>query len=276
MIPPREQWCIQIDVTNACVAECSNCTHLIGHSPNFHMSPQVFYEAVEALKNFPTASPKAESSPHKLIGIIGGEPLLHPEFERLASIMAEVIPDKRHRGLWTGLRWQSTKYAEIISEVFDEQFIHNNQHKAPCLHSPVLVAIQDVISNENERRALVSNCWLQQRWSSSITPKGFFHCEVAASLDRIFNGPGGLPLTQDCWDKDLSSFQHLIDTLCLRCGIPLNLKGRVDMEEIDDISHSNLEILKSLGLSNKVSEGRYVVHHSIPKQTTREPWRYKS
>jgi hypothetical protein len=240
------------------------------------MDPQVFYKALDSIKEFPTDSPRAKSSPHKLIGIIGGEPLLHPQFDRLASIMADVIPDRRHRGLWTGLKWESTKYAEIIAEVFDTQFIHNNLHKAPCYHSPVLVAISDLIKDPAESRALIERCWLQERWSSSVTPKGLFHCEVAGCLDYVFNGPGGLSISEGCWDKSLSEFEELIQRWCPRCGIPLNLKGRLDSEEFDDVSSTNLTELQRLGSSKRVNDGHYFLFDGTqPADKTCEPWRYK-
>lgn len=270
MIDPKYQWAIQIDVTNACTRQCSNCTRFVGHKTPFLMTPKDFYNATMALKDFPSDSPP---SPHvsvtnKVVGMLGGEPLLHPDFEELCEIMADVIPEKKHRGLWTGLNWQRTRYAGEIEATFG--YINNNKHDGEVRHSPILVAIDDVVQDENERRRLIEDCWLQRMWSGSITPKGFFHCEVAAAFDELFDGPGGLPIEPGCWQRPLSDFQDQIDRWCHRCGIPLNLKGRIDSENRDDISSTNLE---ALGNSLRIVTGCYVLYKG-KQETTKNPWKY--
>ena len=36
---------------------------------------------------------------------------------------------------------------------------------------------------------MIDNCWIQSQWSASITPKGGFFCEGAASLDYLYSIP---------------------------------------------------------------------------------------
>lgn len=272
MLPPAEQWCIQIEITNDCNRRCSNCTRCLNHIEKpFFMTEQQFEEAIVALVDFPQKSKPAKSSYLKLIGIFGGEPLLHPLFPKICTILQSYIPIE-HRGLWTGLAWEKTKHATIIRETFDIALIHNNRHKTPSYHSPVLVASKDVIKDPTERQSLINNCWLQQRWSSCITPRGFFFCEVAAAISLIFNGPEGLPLIQDSWNHPLSDFQEQIDFCCQRCGICLNLKGRLDTDGIDDISESNLIQLQN---SPAVKEKKYYLVDSSILSQIEEPWRYK-
>ena len=153
MIDPQRQWAIQIDVTNACTRACSNCTRLVGHGPTFDMRLEQVRAALVAVRTFPTDSPAAEHVPFKLVGIIGGEPLLHPKFPEICEEMTRYLP-KEHRGLWTGLRWQASKHADIICETFSERGIHNNRHDTPCRHSPVLVACSDAIGDQEERAAV--------------------------------------------------------------------------------------------------------------------------
>jgi hypothetical protein len=271
MIDPRRQWAIQIDVTNLCCRECSNCTRLLAHiAQPFFMSVECFIKAVEALRDFPRHSLPNETTPsHKIVGMIGGEPLLHPEFEQLCAIMVQAIPDREHRGLWTGLVWQQTKYAAIIEKTFG--YINNNLHNSECLHSPILVAIGDVIRDPHERQSTISHCWLQEKWSGSITPKGFFFCEVAAAFDMVMNGPGGLPIESGCWNRPLADFQEQIDRWCPRCGIAMNLQGRCDSEHIDDMSESNLNVLQN---SPRVQAGDYVLYDPSQHVVAAQPWRY--
>ena len=271
MIDPQNQWCIQIDVTNHCSRQCSNCTHLVGHAPIWYMNPDQFYAALTALSSFPPESPPAHHTSRKLVGIIGGEPLLNPYFNEFASMTAELIPHE-YRGLWTGLLWKKTAHAALIEQTFPEHGIHCNQHDRVCYHTPVLVASADLITDPAERARLIDNCWLQRMWSSSITPKGFFFCEVAASMDATFDGPGGLPVEPDCWKRPITDFQSQIDRWCHRCGVPLNLKGRPATDTIDDITPTNLSCLPN---SPKCQKGLFEIFDESDPQTSCQPWIYK-
>lgn len=272
MIAPRYQWCQQIDVTNACNRACSNCTRLVGHAREpFYMSESQFYEAAFALREFPEQSPANAPDPdvpHKVIGVIGGEPLMHPEFARLCAVMRAVIPDRRRRGLWTGLDWPRTRHAHVVHQTFG--YVNNNRHETRCEHSPVLVAIGEVIDDPEERKRLIDNCWLQRKWAGTITPKGFFFCEVAGALDMAFNGPGGLPIDPECWRRPLDDFATQIETWCERCGIAMNLSGRLDNEGVDDITPENIKLLRD---SPRVQAGRYVIYDG-ESSTVANPWRY--
>ena len=273
MIDPQYQWCMPIDVTNKCNRACSNCTRLIGHGPTFYMGLNQFAGILEAIKDFPEKSPPSEAASFKLIGVIGGEPLLHPQFPELLEIMREKIPNQEHRGIWTSLNWQQTRHADVIQETFTDRGIHNNRHDLNrSRHSPVLIAIEDVIEDPIEQQNIIDNCWLQRNWCGSITPKGHFFCEVAGSFDWVLDGPGGLPVESECWRKPLMDFQDQINRWCPRCGIALQMKGRLDSEEVDDISWSNLDLLEN---SPRIRAGSYLLHEGGRKTHVAKPWEYR-
>ncbi len=276
MIEVSHQWCLQIDVTNACVRACSNCTRMLAHvRAPFFMPVNQFAHAVAVLRDFLDKSQEGGKDEHgrkKVLGVIGGEPLLHPEFKCLAEIMLEMIPDREQRGLWTGIDWRKNRHADLITETFG--YINENRHDSECRHSPVLVSISDVVKDETEKEKLIDNCWLQRLWSGAVTPKGFFFCEVAGAMDMVFDGPGGLPVKPECWNRPLGDFSDQIDRWCQRCGIPLQLEGRLDKEEVDDITTSNLEALKALD-SPRIEAGRYAPYDPDEPLTTGScPWRY--
>ena len=61
MIPPRQQWCLMVDVTNACHLHCSNCTRLLDHArQRYFMDLECFEQAIVALKDFPFDSEPAQ------------------------------------------------------------------------------------------------------------------------------------------------------------------------------------------------------------------------
>jgi hypothetical protein len=269
MIPPGEQWAVQIDVTNACNRKCSNCTRpAVAHSAErWFMSVEQFRAAVDAVRDFPSASPRDRLGRPKVVGMIGGEPLLHPQFEQLCG---EMLALPLHaRGLWTGLDWKRTRWAGLIQSTFGQGYINNNQHSTPCFHQPVLAASCDLVPDVDERARLIARCPMQAEWASNITRRGFFFCEVAGALADVLPGPPGLPLAAGVWRAPLAAFGAQIDYYCQHCGVCIPLQGRRDAEETDDISRSNLELLTA---SPRVQAGGYVV--ATPENVrTRDGWR---
>lgn len=257
MIPPKEQWCIQIDVTNKCPRGCANCTHLCDAAPKrWEMSPSEFTKACEALADFPKHSPPAAKRADKLkvVGIIGGEPLAHSSFFELCLIMIDKIPDRMNRGLWIGKSIRDASRGMWLSANFG--FINDNDHSENVVHQPVLVAVEDILPEEQSKE-VINKCWLQEKWSSSIVPRGFYFCEVAGSLAMLFgDGPDGLPVEPGCWKRPLEDFQEQIDFFCRRCGICMGLPARPDTDKASDVSPSNLQRLKAIG-SPLAKEGRH-------------------
>jgi len=264
MLAPSQQWAIQVDVTNRCLRDCSNCTRSLSHAREpFDMSLDTFEAAMNALKDFPTVSPP---NPHrqnfgvKVVGLIGGEPTLHPDFWELCHIAIQALPARRNRGLWTSVA--SYAKCQYVRDHF--AYINFNPHWPASKHHPVLVAIRDVIADEKQMWELIDRCPYQSIWASSITPKGFFFCEIAGALDMVFNGPGGNPIEPGCWALSLDHFRDQMERWCPRCGgaIPMNTsRHRADKERLDDISPSNLKALAKLG-SPRIHRGRYVLFDS--------------
>ncbi len=242
---------IQIDVTNACHLRCANCTRHLGHHKKpFFMDLEFIAKAIDSLEGFSGR-----------IGLMGGEPMMHPKIKEIIELFAKKT-DRRHRQIWTaGYKWE--EYKDLVQEHFDEDCITFNDHTTPGKHQPLLVAIDDVVENKELADELISNCWIQEQWSASITPKGGFFCEVAGSLDYLLDGPGGAEIEKGWWKKSLDHFQKQINTNCRRCSacIPMQTEsdgfGGRNGPTIDTLSVSNLELLKDKSL--KVERGNYKI-----------------
>src|SRR5579863_7791615 len=79
MKSPADMRVIQIEITNACPKRCSNCTRFCGHHKEpFFMDFETFKQAVQSLKGF-----------KGVVGIMGGEPTIHPEFEKFVKYFKE-------------------------------------------------------------------------------------------------------------------------------------------------------------------------------------------
>jgi hypothetical protein len=254
MRPIYENTVIQIDVTNACHLSCRHCTRHVGHHRKpFFMDLDTVRRAILSLDGFPGR-----------VGIMGGEPTLHPRFADICALVRELIPDRRRREFWTaGFRWGEHK--ATIYETFDSDRINYNDHVAyDGKHTPLLVAIEEVVDDLELRAELIENCSFQTHWSASITPKGAFFCEIAASLDWLMDGPGGYPIEPGWWRKTPADFKDQVDRYCGQCSgaIPMPAysdgRGGRDGPTIEQISPGNVERLRALG-SRKVMAGHYEV-----------------
>jgi hypothetical protein len=238
----------QIEITNACHNSCSNCTRLCGHHKKpYFMSLDKVKKAIDSMVGYPN-----------MTGIMGGEPLLHPQFEEICKYMQTKLP-KVKCGLWTCLPEGKEHYREIIVETFEHIFI-NDHTRDDILHGPVLVASRELPIEDWQREFLYHKCWVQNSWSASINEKGAWFCEVAASLATLLDVEGAAwPVETGWWAR---SPQHFVQqmSLCDYCGCAMPLKRRASIEEIDDVSPKMLEILK-LAKSPKVKKGKYEVHN---------------
>ncbi len=272
MRSPADMTTIQIDITNACNKRCSNCTRFCGnHEKTFFMNYETFQRALESLDGF-----------DGIVGIIGGEPTLHPEFERFAwllkekfgapkgeetllypqkdfihgihqrEFMSEILrecPDGRHymkkhgAGLWSNMSETYQKYYEVIQDTFSVQYL--NDHLNPSYHQPGLFSRKDLGIPDEEWIPMRDRCWMQNTWSATITPKGAFFCEVAGALDMLFDGPGGWKIEPGWWKRTPEEFEDQLHW-CEICGFALEGRTftRDSQEETDDVSPSVFEMLK--------------------------------
>jgi hypothetical protein len=221
------------------------------------------------------------------IGIMGGEPTLHPKFGEILDIYAILVPISR-REFWTaGFAWG--KYEKQIKTVFRPDRIAYNDHMSyDGKHAPLLVAIDDVVADPELKAQLIENCPYQSHWSASITPKGGFFCEIAASLDWLFDGPGGYDISDlRWWDKLPCAFQDQVREYCGKCSgaIPMpefsDGRGGRDIGSPDIVSRSNLERLRARG-SRKIERGDFqlwetpIDHEFVRTYAERNPRAFRS
>lgn len=146
MRSPAEMQTIQIELTSACVLKCSNCTRFCGtHQTPFFLEFDLFKQAIDSLADW-VKDPRWQQG---IVGFMGGEPLLHPQFREFCEYALTKIPRER-LGLWSVFPTTSKKfynYRDIICKTF-HNILLNDHSREDILHAPVLVASEEVIRKE--------------------------------------------------------------------------------------------------------------------------------
>jgi hypothetical protein len=240
---------LQIEWTSRCVLSCSNCTHFSG---SYYEHPELTFEQFKAIID--SLDGYLETNPNGMIGAIGGDPLVHKDFERFCLYAQTKIPRENH-GLWTTFPKGKEHYAQLICDTFGHILL--NDHTIPVSHAPILVGIDEVIPNDEDIWPIVDRCWLGNQWSPVVNTKGAFFCEVAGSMAQLFQGSDGWELTPGWWKRVPKDYGAQMEEFCRKCGCALPLARRQShtpgQKDIDDISPKNLERLK--GKSRKVDKG---------------------
>lgn len=258
MRSPKDMEIIQIDITNACPHNCSNCTRLCGqHKEPFFMDFETFKKAVDSLKDY-----------KGIVGVMGGEPTLHPEFEKFVEYYKSQRPDfrprtqvkfptasfkeyvqrfvyrrGRKRAVFSAMGSGYYKHFELIQDTFPYQGL--NDHRQPNHHQGILITRKELGIPDDEWIKQRDNCWIQNLWSASITPKGAFFCEVAAAMDMLFDGPGGWPVDSDWWKRKPEDFKDQLHW-CEYCSLALDVPSILATEKTDLISKEMEEKLLAI------------------------------
>lgn len=248
---------IQIHLTRACDLACSNCTQMsqFGGKPSF-ITLENFTQAVISLKDY-----------FGVVGIFGGNPALHPQFEDICRILSTHIP-KNRRGLWCN---NPRGHGKLMSRTFNPAFSNLNVHLSQeawdefkrdwpgampfgltkdSRHAPVYGNLERLVPEESRRWDLIGNCAINQNWSAMICQfrgelRGFF-CEIAGAQAMINqNNPDfpdtGLPVEPGWWKQTMPAFAGQVRTHCHRCIVPLDGHGSLAQQE--HVTHTTDDVL---------------------------------
>jgi hypothetical protein len=250
----RDNDTIQLEITSFCPKNCSNCTRACGHYggkvKHWFMDFETFQKSVDSMVGF-----KASQG----VGIMGGEPLFHPEFEKFARYAAEKLGPET-LGLWSCFPPEKKHLGPVIAECFTTVF-PNDHTRQDVIHAPFLVSSKEVIKDPKDLFYLIDHCWAQKAWSASVNPNGAFFCEIAAALSVLFDiKKTAWPIEPQWWAKTPIDYVDQIKEFCPLCGGAIPLGWRYSLETVDDVSPGMLERLKAIE-SPKISREEYAVHN---------------
>jgi len=274
---PGKKWggVMQIIVTSSCNLACFNCTQGSNlQRPHWVMTPEQFDDACISLKDY-----------FGTIGVFGGCPTLSKHFPDYCESLQKHFP-KSQCGLWANNLFG---HGEICRKTFnaarsnlnvhldkkaDEEFRRDWPESMPfgrnndSRHSPVFVAMKDIVEDESERWELISNCDINKHWSAMIGVfrgdlRGWF-CEIAGAQSMLHqNDPDypdtGIPIkiygklyptigivNHQWWQHPMEFYSEQVRKHCHECSVPLRGHGELAQAEngTEQVSKTHADIYK--------------------------------
>lgn len=255
---------MQVHVTRACDKSCFGCTqgsNLAGKP--VMIPPDEYAKALDSIQGY-----------FGVVGMFGGNPTMHPQFELLCEILRSKFP-KEQCGLWCN---HPRGKGAVMRDTFNPAVSNLNVHEdhaahaefvrdwpeargvlkgldTDSRHSPPFVAMRDVIPDEATRWKLIGDCDINKYWSAMlchVPTRGLraFFCEIAGAQAMLHGAdPGwpdlGLPAEPGWWKKPMADFAAQVEFYCHRCGIPLRRYGQLaNGGEREEVSETHRDIYK--------------------------------
>lgn len=264
MQPIYKAWCVQIDITNHCFLSCLYCSRYNRHlrqDQRRHMTLEQVEAALDSLLDWPNT-----------IGIIGGEPLLHPDFPQITKMIRKRFPAEK-MGLWTSGGKNFKEYIPYINRTFTQGGLneHSLEQLKTCKHQPLTVAINDVVPDKELRRLLIDDCWVQRTWCPTINHFGAYFCEVAAAQDVLLHdGKHAWPVEPGWWKKTPDQFQDQVEVFCGKCGMAVPMETELILNKRQKISKSLFQLFVEKKLERVTEKDLEVFEHVFTREEIME------
>ena len=206
----RNRHRIGIAITYACNLRCHNCDESSAQAPaDTQMS-------IEQIQQFVDQSAAARYR-WDLIEIAGGEPTMHKDFLRILDILREYRDQySPHTVIKVLTNGAGDKVKQVMATIPSDVLVWNSQKEGKrqieLKHATFNVAPEEIEQYQNSdfRNA----CEWTEKCGTGLGPTGYYHCPVAAGMDRIFGSNSGrtsLPSLED-------GMEDLAERFCQKCG----------------------------------------------------------
>lgn len=205
---------IEIDITYACNLKCNNCNRSCKQAPsNEHMTitqiQKFIKQSIESGHRF------------KRIRILGGEPLIHPDIIEILNVLVDYCEiESPETIIEVSTNGYGEKVKETINSIPSQINIINTYKTIPEIENfePFNLAPRDL--TDFSQKDYENACWITQECGIGLNQYGYYHCAVAAGIDRVI----GLDIGLKELPKTENEFNNQKRKLCRYCGHFLNRK----------------------------------------------------
>jgi hypothetical protein len=199
----RSRRLIEIDITYACNLACDNCNRSVPQAPS---SASIGAAELAAW----IAQWERDGARWERVRLLGGEPTLHPEFltmlELLRNWRDRCSPKARIEVTTNGF---GPKVAAILAAIPADVSVNNSAKQASGPGREIFdsfnVAPRDLPAYA---RADYSNgCRILHDCGMGLAPGGYYHCAVAAGIDRELGRPLDGQVSSPSWEAAYAAWR---------------------------------------------------------------------
>ena len=263
---------ITITITNVCNLHCGGCNQLCG----LFEKENLWFENIKKIKKYIENIRLYEKPKQKKIGIFGGEPTLHPQWEEILNLLYD-FPDLKFIVYTNGRINVAEKYnakqSKKVKEIYEIKNVKfnvspkcgKNKDSSKIEHLPQLIAPIDVEKNHSKNyfwKKAQKQCVMWNICGKTIYNNKAYFCESAAAMDHLEGGKRGWDIEEgkNPFEKSNEEIAKQAKEFCFRCGnlwsgnrnIPgMNssekLPKGVEIQKIEDpyfVSATNIKLIK--------------------------------
>ena len=199
---------IDLDITWECNLKCYDCNRSCQQAPTSEKM------TLGQVRQFLEESRRRKVQ-WKKIQLIGGEPTLHPDFDRMLQL---VLQFRENYSPATEIMVTSNGFGsrvnEALSRIPENVTVHNTQKTSRKHDDFIPYNLAPCDSPEYARADFSNACCVTRDAGIGLTPYGYYPCVGAGAIDRIFGfdcGRKTLPDPGDSMEAELTRF-------CSLCG----------------------------------------------------------
>jgi hypothetical protein len=203
---------VEIEVTTRCNLMCRHCDRRCSQAPAEEDLP------VDAVRQFIDESLEIGHRWTK-IGLLGGEPTLHPEIRTIIAMLRLYTKTLDDCGLFLVSNAQGNQVQAVLNSIRSDIVVLERPKTAsePWFNNMDLAPI-DLCSE-------VSPCWITHDCGLGLTSRGFYPCGPAAAIARALNLGIGIKSLRAVTDEAMIG---LLRQFCQYCGHALAIQAGVN------------------------------------------------
>jgi len=198
---------VELEITSNCNLRCLNCDR------SCRQAPSEEYMFLEQIKKFIKESIELKWD-WEYIGLIGGEPTLHPKLFDILKIIKEYNDFNSKSDIQIVTNGHGKKVNSVLDNLPNWINIRNDRKSDPIqLFSSYNIAPIDLRKYKNADFS--TGCFITEDCGLGLTRYGYYPCGAGASVDRIFGFDIGIKRLSEINDLKL---KKQLKILCSYCG----------------------------------------------------------